>query len=93
MNLPIFGTTMCDRTHITDTRLRLKPEQKLAIIKPQVLQKSLTTTFLHKMLTLSLYVSTNLIYRSSVEKIYQMTRYIFAINRICSFSWSNPLRR
>ena len=46
MNLPIFSTTMCGRTHITDTRLRLKPEQELAIIKPQVLQKSLTTTIL-----------------------------------------------
>ena len=23
---PVFGTTMCGCTHITDTRLRLKPE-------------------------------------------------------------------
>ena len=44
MNLPILSTTMCGRTHITDTRLRLKPEQELAIIKPQVLQFCLTTT-------------------------------------------------
>ena len=37
-----IGYTMCGRTHITDTRFLLKLEQELAIIKLQVLQKSLT---------------------------------------------------